>query len=439
VKRAACITSKAAFLASVCLGVVASGAFAADVNIRGHVGETLEGSDNYFLTTSPTGSTFRSLTTLNLDVLARTPGWRYLLSNNVSYYNYFGDGADQTSPKSGFPVHELFRVDHTTDQARYYATASWTRADLASTQLRESGVVTGTGTIDTLRAGGGVTYDINRIDAIAWTGLATHTGYTNSTTNSPYNDYATSLSWIRLLDPRTTWTTTLSFDWFDSSNLVSSQRLFWQIMTGVRWQLTRRLTVTASTGVGFVNGWNNGLVTPLPAANTFQTGATTSWQGLFTVNYQLLRTTNMFVSAAHLIVPTSDGHLQKTTTAGFGITHDINAWSKLFFATNYAHTAAGTNLLTSDADFFSATIGYSYRLARDWNSRIAYSYRVRDDSTGTATANIVLLSLVYNFNLLGKPTVFDPVDQQRALIRQQTAVGEVFPTLLPGPGLYAPF
>ncbi|HET7911361.1 MAG TPA: hypothetical protein VFL49_04990, partial [Pseudolabrys sp.] len=172
------------------LGVAASGASAADVNIRGHVGETLEGSDNYFLSNAPLGSTFRSLTALNLDVLARTPGWRYLLSNNVSYYNYFGDGAGQTSPKSGFPVYELFRVDHTTDLARYYATASWTRADVASTQLRESGVVTGTGTIDTLRAGGGVTYDISRIDSISWTGQVSHTSFSNST-QTPYNDYAT--------------------------------------------------------------------------------------------------------------------------------------------------------------------------------------------------------------------------------------------------------
>ena len=419
-KRSVCI-------AMLCLGALAPGAFAADVNIKGSIGETLEGSDNYFLSNSPLGTTFKSLTALHLDVLARTPGWRYLLSNNVSYYNYFGDGADQTSPKSGFPINETFRVDHTTDLARYFGTVSWTRADVASTQLRESGVVTNSGTIDTLRAGGGVTYDINRIDSIAWTGQFSHTSYTDST-STPYNDYATSLAWIRLLDPRTTWTTTLSFDWFDSSNIVSSQRLFWQIMTGVRSQLTRRLTVTASAGVAFVNGWNNGLAVALPATNTFQTGAATSWQAQGTLNYQLLKTTNLLVYGGHLIVPTSDGHLQKTTTAGFGITHDVNAWSKVFFAANYAHTAANTNLLTSNADFFSATVGYSYELARDWHSRIAYTYRLRDDNTGTAQSSTVLLSLFYNFNLLGHPSVFDPVDQERALIRQQRAVGEVFPT-----------
>jgi hypothetical protein len=411
----------------MCLGALAPGAFAADVNVKGSIGETLEGSDNYFLTNTPVGTTFKSLTALHLDALARTPGWRYLLSSNVSYFNYFGSGADQTSPKSGFPINETFRVDHTTDLARYFGTVTWNHADLASTQLRESGVVTSGGTIDTLHAGGGVTYDINRIDSVSWTGQLTHTSFTDSI-QTPYNDYATSLAWIRLLDPRTTWTTSLSFDWFDADNLVSSQRLFWQIMTGVRSQLTHRLSVTASAGVGFVNGWNNGLVVTLPATNTFQTGAATSWQALATVNYQLLRTTNILVSGAHLIVPTSDGHLQKTTTAGFSITHDINAWSKVFFAGNYAHTAAGTNLLTSDADLFSATVGYSYQLARDWHSRIAYTYRLRDDNNGTPHSSTVLLSLVYDFNLLGQPTAFDPIEQERAYLRQQRAVGEVFPT-----------
>ena len=200
-------------------------------------------------------------------------------------------------------------------------------------------------------------------------------------------------------------------------------------MTGVSSQLTRRLTVTASVGVGFVNAWNNGLAVPLLPGNTFQTGAATSWQGSAIVNYLLLNTTNIFVSAAHLIVPTSFGQLQKTTTAGFGIAQDINPWSRLTFFADYAHTESGINLLTSDADFFSAQVAYSYQLARDWRSRLSYTYRQRDDDTGTAQSSTVLLSLVYNFNLIGNPSVFDPVEQQRALIRQQRAVGEVFPTL----------
>src|SRR5689334_21646775 len=193
-------------MAAICFGIFVPRAFAADVAIKGSIGETLEGSDNYFLSNSPIGSTFKSLTSLNFDVLARTPGWQFLLSSNVGYYRYFGDGASQTSPEGGWTINETFRIDHTTDLARYFATLSYNRADVASTQLRESGVVTKCGTINTLSAAVGVTYDIKRIDSISWSGQYTKTGYTNSTL-SPYNDYSTSLAWIRLLFPRTTWTT----------------------------------------------------------------------------------------------------------------------------------------------------------------------------------------------------------------------------------------
>src|SRR6185437_5586211 len=142
-------------MVSLCLGVAASGANAADVSVRGFLSETLEASDNYFLNNNPSGTTFKSLSTANLDVLARTIGTRYLLSSNVSYYNYSGSGAVDTNPTHGTPINETFRIDHTTDLARYFFSTTWNRADLASTQLRESGVVTSGGSTDRFRVVGG--------------------------------------------------------------------------------------------------------------------------------------------------------------------------------------------------------------------------------------------------------------------------------------------
>jgi len=68
-------------------------------------------------------------------------------------------------------------------------------------------------------------------------------------------------------------------------------------------------------------------------------------------------------------------------------------------------------------------------LARDWQTRLSYTYRERHDSTGTAAANVGLVSLIYNFNLMGNPAAIDLVERERAAIRQQRAIGEVFPTL----------
>ena len=356
------------------------------------------------------GTTFKSLSTVNLDVLARTPGWRYLLSSNVSYYNYFGPGADATNPTSGTPINETFRVDHATDFARYFAAATYTRADVAATQLRESGVATEKGSINTFRAVGGGTHDLNRIDSFSWSVQANRTTFDNDPGATPFTDLGATVAWTRLLDPRTSWTTSVNFDWLDADDIGKSQRLFWQIMTGVKSQLTRRLTVSASVGAAFANAYQTAPV-PVFAAPTFiQTGAANSMVALGSLNYLLLKNTSVTLSAAHLIVPTSFGQLQKTTTAGATLVHNINYWSNVAVSANFAHTESNTFFTTGPADFFSAQIAYSYWLARDWRTRLSYTYRQRHDDTGTATSNTVLLSLNYDFNLLGNPTALDAVD-----------------------------
>ena len=263
-------------MASLCLGVCASGAYAADVSVWGSLGQILEASDNYFLQNTPLGTTFKSLSTVNLNVLARTPGWRYLLSSNVSYYNYFGDGADAANPTSGTPINETFRVDHATDFARYFAAATYTRADVAATQLRESGITTEKGTINSFRAVGGGTHDLNRIDSLSWSVQANRTTFDNDPGQTPFTDLGATIAWTRLLDPRTSWTNSVNFDWLDADDIGKSQRLFWQIMTGVKSQLTRRLTVTASVGAAFANAYQTAPAPVFTTSTFIQSGAASS-------------------------------------------------------------------------------------------------------------------------------------------------------------------
>jgi hypothetical protein len=199
----------------------------------------------------------------------------------------------------------------------------------------------------------------------------------------------------------------------------------------VRSRLTRRLSVTASVGASFANTWQDAANPPL-GTTTFQSGARTGGVALIGLSYQLSKTTGISFSASHLIVPTTSGSLQGTTTAGFSISHKINDRSNMAFGAHFAetNTGSGTSLFVGTAnDFFSAYVAYSYQLARDWHTTLSYTYRQRGDSTGTAVGSTVLLSLNYNFNLLGTPSALDPVDKQRAEIRQQRAFGEVFPGL----------
>ena len=152
--------------------------------------ETLEASNNYFLINSPSGVTIKSLTAGTLDILARTPTTNFLLDTNYSYYKYFGPGAADTSPTSGKPASARFSVDHTEQLTKYNAAVSWSRYDAATTNLAQTGIAAGSGSIDTLSAIGGITHDLSRTDSLTWTAQASQ--------GDIYRPYDNSLIWTRL-------------------------------------------------------------------------------------------------------------------------------------------------------------------------------------------------------------------------------------------------
>ena len=64
-------------LAFIYLGTCVSGAFAAEFSVKGDISQTLDGSNNYFLSKSPSGNTGHSLSNIDLDFLAATPTTQY--------------------------------------------------------------------------------------------------------------------------------------------------------------------------------------------------------------------------------------------------------------------------------------------------------------------------------------------------------------------------
>jgi Putative beta-barrel porin 2 len=418
---------RSVFAASLCLGVFVSGAFAADVSIKGSLSETVEGSDNYFLINTPSGTTFKSLSAVNLDVLARTPTTRYLLDTNYSYYKYFGPGAVDSTPTSGTPANANFSIDHTTELAKYNLAASWSRTDIATTQLAESGKATASGTQNTYNIKGGVTRDLSRTDSITWSAQASTASFTDST-ETPYTDVTTTAAWNHILSPTTTLTNSVMFDWFKQDNAANSQRLFWQIMTGLKSQLTHRLTFNASVGEIFVNAYQEGVLpSAIPPSTTsfqIQPGAANGFVWNAGLTYQLLKDTNLSLTAAKTIAPTSLGQLQQSETIGLTLSHDINHASNLSFSTQFAHISSET-----PADFFSASVSYGYKLTREWRTNLSYTYRQRNDDTGLARSSTILVSLTRDFTLLGNPTAIDAAEKERAEARKQQSVGQVFPTL----------
>jgi hypothetical protein len=416
---------RSVFPACLCLSVFATGALAADFSAKGSLSETVEGSDNYFLVNAPSGTTFKSLSAVNLDVLARTPTTRYLFDTHYSYYKYLGPGSADTVLTDGTPADATFRIDHTTELAKYNLATSWTRQDLATTLLAQTGVASAHGTQDTYNITGGFTRDLSRVDSITWSAQASTASYTDST-QTPYKDVTTTLAWNRLLSPTTTLNNSVMFDWFASDDSANSQRLFWQIMTGLQSRLTKRLTFNASVGEVFANAYQSGTIAPLGTTSfQIQPGATHDWVANIGLQYQLLKTTSVSFTAAQTVAPTILGDLQKSDTIGVTLSHDINEFSNLTFSSNVAHTKE----LGIEGNFFSAQVGYGYRLTREWRSMVSYAYRQSISGTGLARSNTVLLSLTRDFTLVGNPTAIDQGEEARRLEREQKSIGEVFPTL----------
>ena len=372
------------------LGVLVSGAFAADFSIKGNVSQTFDGGNNYFLSTTPLGSTLRSLTGGTLDFLAQTPTTRYLLDTNFSYYQYFGSGAAQTSPTSGMPASATFSVDHTTPLSKFNVATSWSRVDAATTQFAQSGVATGRGSIDTYNISGGVTHDLSRIDTISWTSNVATVSYTDPTQN-PYLDFTTVASWKRNLNPITTLTNSVSFDWFSMDNTAKSERLFWKLMTGVQSKLSSRLAFNGDVGVIFVNSYQKNPQATAPsgppgvAPFVPQVGTANSIVADIMLTYDLLKNVTVSLTAAQAVFPTIYGQLQKSDTVGLGINYNINHLSNLAFSTQFSHLFASSQ--NGPSDFLSASVIYGYQLAREWRTSLSYTYLQSNNATGLQSNN----------------------------------------------------
>ena len=276
------------------LGVFTSGAFAADVSIKGRIDETFEASNNYFLANTPSGNTLRSLSSANLNFLAATPVDRYRLDTNYSYYKYFGPGAQDTSLTWGTPADAKFSAEHNDKLTKYDFSASWQRSDLATAALQQIGRAVGRGTLDTFKVDGGVTREVTPRDTLRWTASASTVSYSDPT-QTPYADFSTRAAWTQRVSPTITLIHSLDFDLFNADDTGKTQRLFWTPMTTAQLQLTNRLSFNAGVGMAYVNAYqtsDTGLVSvapvPLPFATSFQPvyGASSGWVAQYDCDLQ---------------------------------------------------------------------------------------------------------------------------------------------------------
>jgi hypothetical protein len=420
-------------------GLLTSSARAIDLSIKGNLTETLTASDNYFLSNKPSGATAETVTAGTLNFLARTPTTNLSFNTYASYYKYFGPGAADTQLTWGTPASASFNVDHTQQLVRYFAGASWTRADTTQVSLAQTGVSSGRGSINVFSANGGLAYDIGRLDSMTWNAVASKTSYTDPTA-FPFTDVSTTVRWNHVLTPTTTLYSFVLFDWFSQDDPAQSQRLLWRAMAGFNSQISPRLTLTGNVGWIFGNSYQTNPNAALPttalaqATGAFvpQVGAANSLIWDVALSYRLLKTTSVTLNASEVVVPLFTGQLQKSEQIGMTMSHAVNRLSNLSLSAQFTLLPAtsGTSVLggqSSESQFFSASASYSYQLAREWLSTLSYSYLERHDSSGIVRSNYVSFTLRHDFTLLGNSRAINVAENERAKARARQSVGYVFP------------
>jgi hypothetical protein len=214
-------------------------------------------------------------------------------------------------------------------------------------------------------------------------------------------------------------------------------------MTGFNSKISPRLTLTGNFGWVFGNSYqtnpnaqtDSAAALAVLAGGAFvpQVGAANGFVWDVGLSYRLFKTTSVSLNASEMVVPLFTGQLQKTQQIGLSLSHTINRVSSLGLSAGFTVTPAtsGNTILggqSTQSDFLSASVNYSYRLAREWRTNLSYSYLQRHDNTGTVSANIVHFTLSRDFTLLGRSTPINAAESERAKARTRP-IGYVFPGL----------
>jgi hypothetical protein len=98
------------------------------------------------------------------------------------------------------------------------------------------------------------------------------------------------------------------------------------------------------------------------------------------------------------VTPTILGDLQKSNAIQGGVTHQVNSHSSVSFTSQYSQLSGAAGAGTSD--FFTAGVSYSYNFTKELRGAASYTFITRNDNTGTARSNTILLSLSRDFTAL---------------------------------------
>jgi hypothetical protein len=372
------------------LSVIPSGAKAWDWSLNSTLSETVEANDNPFLR-AVAGGALSSYSNIIANAVARMPDAKFAFDGNVSYQKYWGPGVDGApSENLGGGAHLLYQLNGKTDGDREYVEAGWHRQSSAFALLGQLGVVTNArGFIDTTNVGGGIDRSLTARDNVSLAVHSTYTSFDPGTGGTPFLDTLANATWRHRISPIATLigSSDAEFEHFD--NTLNTDIMILRESAGFDATFSPLLSLRGMAGVAYLQterGSPAFSINPATTPNASASGSLADFIGNMVLTYKMFRDTTLTLNADQTIAPSTVGSLIKSTSAGAGLSYQVNSHQTLSFATSLSRTTSAG----ATSNFLSGSITYSYLLTKEWTAQLSYRHLHEFANSGTTPTGFIV-------------------------------------------------
>jgi len=375
---------RATKIIAACLSLAPWPALAWDWSLSSTLSETVELNNNQFMNTAPTGGTVGSYTTLSANAVGSTSTSRLTLDGDIGYRKYWGPGTlgvSQTeSDSAGLRAHYESWGKNLDD--KYWLDGTFRQSSTLVAVLEDLGVTANVhGDIDRTMVGGGIQRSLSAMDTISVSATSALTTYTPSSGGTEFTDTSVTTTWRHRISPLTTLNATSQVEWLNYETSPFTNLYILRETAGFETTLSSLLSYGGSAGVAYTDmqvGNGSPLGPTVTPPTPFTGGSTVGFIGDAHAIYRILKNTTLNLTAGETVAPSIVGTLTQRIYLHAGLIQTINDRSSIAFA---GEASRQTSFGTTN-DFLSASVSYSYILARDWNSSLTYRYTHRTATTG---------------------------------------------------------
>jgi hypothetical protein len=381
---------KSTIAVSLCLSVISSGAQALDWSLSSTLTETVEANDNPFLR-AVAGGTLSSYSTIIANATARMPDAKFAFDGSINYQKYWGPGIEGSpSENLGGSAHFLYEVKGKTDGDREYVEAGWHRSTSAFALLGQLGVLTNArGFLDTSNVGGGIDRSLSARDSLSLAVHSTYTSFDPGTGGTPFLDTLANATWKHRISPITTLIASSDAEFEHFDNTLNTDIMILRETGGFDATFSPLLSLRGMAGLAYLQterGSPAFSILPTTTANASASGSLTDFIGNMVLTYKMFADTTLTLNADQSITPSTVGSLIKSTSAGAGLSYQVNSHQTLSFATSLSRTTSSG----ATSDFLSGSITYSYLLTKEWTAQLSYRHLHEFANSGTTPTGFIV-------------------------------------------------